>query len=81
MFSPPCRLLLAFGYLSLRVQYLPEVVESSKNPFPLFLILNRLHDPDQTAGIVLLKPVNTNDVVFHDLYPCQTLLYHEGGYR
>ncbi len=49
----------------LRVQYLPEIVEIGEGPFFPSFALDRLDDSDQTAGIVLLKPVNANDVVLH----------------
>jgi hypothetical protein len=50
----------------LGVQYFPEIVETSESPFSPSLALNRLDDPDQTARIALLKPINANDVILHE---------------
>ena len=48
-----------------RIQYFPEIVEIGERHLLSLLILNRLDHPNQVAGLVLLKPVNTNDVGLH----------------
>ncbi len=50
----------------MRIQYLPEIFKTGESPFFPPRVLDRLDDPDQTAGVVLFKPVNADDVVFQD---------------
>jgi hypothetical protein len=48
----------------MRIEDLPEVIEIGERPLPPSLPFNGLDNPHQAAGIILFKPVDSDDVVF-----------------
>jgi hypothetical protein len=67
-----------------RVQYFPEVVEIGESPFSPFFPFNRLDDSHQVTRVVLLKPVDPDNIVFHGFLLPDILISQKGlqiGYR